>query len=130
MTSQIDNWTIHHKAVTESTNLDARDGQPGDVFVADAQTAGRGSKWILKCILPGSGRISGRQDASAGSCPVCKGMVLTKKAPAAKRSRQSKMTILSSPIRTETASAVNTVGSGISPDHAYLCGPLADCHRR
>ena len=42
MISQIDNWTIHHKAVTESTNLDARDGQPGDVFVADEQTAGRG----------------------------------------------------------------------------------------
>ena len=38
----IDGWTIHHTAVTESTNLDARDGKPGDVFVADEQTAGRG----------------------------------------------------------------------------------------
>ena len=36
------NWTIRHKAVTESTNLDARDGKPGDVFTADEQTAGRG----------------------------------------------------------------------------------------
>ena len=35
-------WTVHHKAVTESTNLDARDGKPGDVFTADEQTAGRG----------------------------------------------------------------------------------------
>lgn len=35
-------WRIHHKAVTESTNLDARTGRPGDVFTADAQTAGRG----------------------------------------------------------------------------------------
>ena len=35
-------WTIHHKAVTESTNLDARSGKPGDVFTADEQTAGRG----------------------------------------------------------------------------------------
>ena len=26
----IDGWTIHHTAVTESTNLDARSGQPGD----------------------------------------------------------------------------------------------------
>ena len=42
MISQIDNWTIHHKAVTESTNLDARNGKPGEVFVADEQTAGRG----------------------------------------------------------------------------------------
>ena len=36
------NWTIRHKAVTESTNLDAREGKPGDVFTADEQTAGRG----------------------------------------------------------------------------------------
>ena len=38
----LDGWTIHHKAVTESTNLDAHDGKPGDVFTADEQTAGRG----------------------------------------------------------------------------------------
>ena len=35
-------WRIHHKAVTASTNLDARAGRPGDVFTADEQTAGRG----------------------------------------------------------------------------------------
>ena len=35
-------WRIHHKAVTASTNLDARAGRPGDVFMADEQTAGRG----------------------------------------------------------------------------------------
>ena len=40
--TRLDNWTIHHKAVTESTNLDARGGKPGDVFTADEQTAGRG----------------------------------------------------------------------------------------
>ena len=40
--TRLDNWTIHHKAVTESTNLDARAGKSGDVFVADEQTAGRG----------------------------------------------------------------------------------------
>jgi len=39
---KLDNWTIYHKAVTESTNLDARRGKPGDVFTADEQTAGRG----------------------------------------------------------------------------------------
>ena len=33
---------IHWKSVTESTNLDARDGAHGDVFAADYQTAGRG----------------------------------------------------------------------------------------
>ena len=38
----IDRWTVRHKAVTDSTNLDARAGKPGDVFTADEQTAGRG----------------------------------------------------------------------------------------
>ena len=41
-------WSIHHKRVTESTNLDARAGSHGDVFTADFQTAGRGRldhKW-------------------------------------------------------------------------------------
>ena len=38
----LDGWTVYHKAVTESTNLDARAGKPGDVFTADEQTAGRG----------------------------------------------------------------------------------------
>ena len=42
-------WRIHHKAETESTNLDARAGRHGDVFTADFQTAGRGRldhKWL------------------------------------------------------------------------------------
>ena len=39
---ELDGWTVYHKAVTESTNLDARSGKPGDVFTADEQTAGRG----------------------------------------------------------------------------------------
>ena len=42
-------WRILHKSVTESTNKDALGGKPGDVFVADMQTAGRGRldhKWL------------------------------------------------------------------------------------
>ncbi len=35
-------WTIHHRAETDSTNRDALQGSPGDVFTADFQTAGRG----------------------------------------------------------------------------------------
>jgi len=35
-------WRVRHRAVTESTNRDARAGAPGDVFTADLQTAGRG----------------------------------------------------------------------------------------
>ena len=36
------NWRLYHKESTLSTNLDARQGRPGDVFTADEQTAGRG----------------------------------------------------------------------------------------
>ena len=42
-------YRIHHKAVTASTNLDARAGLPGDVYTAAEQTAGRGRlthKWL------------------------------------------------------------------------------------
>ena len=35
-------FRIHHRKVTVSTNLDARNGVPGDVFTADEQTSGRG----------------------------------------------------------------------------------------
>lgn len=35
-------FRLHWKRVTESTNLDARAGAHGDVYTADAQTAGRG----------------------------------------------------------------------------------------
>ena len=42
-------WKVRHRAVTESTNLDALGGEPGDVFSADLQTAGRGRldhRWL------------------------------------------------------------------------------------
>ena len=42
-------WTIYHKPETGSTNADARAGSPGDVHVADFQTAGRGRldhRWL------------------------------------------------------------------------------------
>ncbi len=42
-------WKMRHRAVTESTNLDALGGEPGDVFTADLQTGGRGRlnhRWL------------------------------------------------------------------------------------
>ena len=35
-------FRFHHRETTASTNADARAGRPGDVFVAEFQTAGRG----------------------------------------------------------------------------------------
>ena len=42
------NWRVFRKETTQSTNLDAAAGAPGDVFTAAVQTAGRGRldhKW-------------------------------------------------------------------------------------
>ncbi len=42
-------WRVRHHAVTGSTNRDALDGAPGDVFTADMQTDGRGRldhRWL------------------------------------------------------------------------------------
>ena len=44
-------WLITHVEETESTNLLARSGRPGDVFTADYQTAGRGRldhRWLAE----------------------------------------------------------------------------------
>lgn len=44
-------FRVHHRARTESTNLDARAGRSGDVFTADEQTAGRGRldhRWLAE----------------------------------------------------------------------------------
>lgn len=44
-------WRIEHVEETESTNLLARSGRPGDVFTADYQTAGRGRldhRWLAE----------------------------------------------------------------------------------
>ena len=44
-------FTLIHRERTESTNLDARAGAPGDVFTAREQTAGRGRldhRWLAR----------------------------------------------------------------------------------
>ena len=49
MTEACPHWRVQHRAVTESTNKDALSGEPGDVFTADHQTAGRGRldhRWL------------------------------------------------------------------------------------
>ena len=77
----IDRWTVHHKAVTESTNADARGGRPGDVFTADEQTAGRGRLdhvWIsppgenltLSAVLD----VSGRNPQEVATLPLVVGL--------------------------------------------------------
>ena len=76
-------WRIHHRAETESTNLDARAGAPGDVFTADCQTAGRGRldhKWLsppgenllLSAVLP----VGGLQPDQVATLPLVAGLAV------------------------------------------------------
>ena len=62
-------WRISHFSSTGSTNADARDGKPGDVFTADFQTAGRGRldhKWLS---APGENLIMSVVLDVAGAAP-------------------------------------------------------------
>ena len=79
------NWRIHHKAETESTNLDARAGRHGDVFTADFQTAGRGRLdhvWesprgrdlLMSVVLD----VAGRSPAEVATLPLVAGLAVAK----------------------------------------------------
>lgn len=81
-------WRIHHKAETVSTNLDAREGRPGDVFTADFQTAGRGRldhKWLSP---PGTNlmmsvvlSVEGLAHEQVATLPLVVGLAVAKAMP-------------------------------------------------
>ncbi len=80
----MDEWRTYWKATTESTNVDARVGRPGDVFVADFQTAGRGRldhRWLAP---PGANLmfsvvldVAGREPAEVATLPLAVGLAVT-----------------------------------------------------
>lgn len=78
-------WRIHNKAKTGSTNIDARDGSPGDVFTADFQTAGRGRldhKWqsppgtnlMMSIVLP----VAGLPPEQVATLPLVMGLAVVR----------------------------------------------------
>ena len=78
-------WRIHSKAKTGSTNIDARDGSPGDVFTADFQTAGRGRldhKWLsppgtnlmMSIVLP----VAGLPPEQVATLPLVVGLAIVR----------------------------------------------------
>ena len=78
-------WTIHHRFETESTNLDARAGRPGDAFTADFQTAGRGRldhRWhsargenlVMSVVLP----VAGIDPADVATLPLAVGLAVVR----------------------------------------------------
>lgn len=76
-------FAIHFKETTESTNNDARPGNPGDVFLASRQTAGRGRighKWLsapgdnLTCSIVLS--VDGMPPETAATLPLAVGLAV------------------------------------------------------
>jgi len=75
------NWRVFHKAVTDSTNRDARAGSPGDVFTADFQTAGRGRlghRWLsppgANLMMSAVVGVGGLEPGHAATLPLVAGL--------------------------------------------------------
>lgn len=78
-------WRVRRVLVTASTNQDARTGQPGEVFVADSQTAGRGRlghRWLapsgtallMSAVLP----TFARPEAEVATLPLVAGLAVAR----------------------------------------------------
>lgn len=83
------NWRIHHCAETVSTNIDARDGAPGDVFTADYQTCGRGRldhRWLspagTNLLMSAVVGVEGMDPVSVSTLPLTAGLAVIKAMPA------------------------------------------------
>ena len=79
----MDKWRTYWKATTDSTNADARDGRPGDVFVADFQTAGRGRldhRWLappgVNLMFSAVLDVAGREPAEVATLPLAVGLAV------------------------------------------------------
>ena len=76
-------WRIKHVEETESTNLLARSGRPGDVFTADFQTAGRGRldhRWLAErgqnLMMSVVIDVSGLEAEHAATLPLAVGLAV------------------------------------------------------
>lgn len=76
-------WRIEHVEETESTNLLARSGRPGDVFTAGFQTAGRGRldhRWLSargqNLMMSAVIDVSGLEAEHAATLPLAVGLAV------------------------------------------------------
>jgi BirA family biotin operon repressor/biotin-[acetyl-CoA-carboxylase] ligase len=81
--------TVYWKEETDSTNLDARAGKPGDVFVADFQRAGRGRLDHVWLAAKGANltfsavlATAGREAADVATLPLVVGLAVVRAATA------------------------------------------------
>lgn len=78
-------FKLHHKKETGSTNLDAREGSHGEVFIADYQSEGRGRldhKWEAKrgenLMMSVVLSVEGMEPEKVATLPIVMGLAATK----------------------------------------------------
>ena len=98
-------WRVRHRAVTGSTNKDALGGQPGDVFTADHQTAGRGRldhRWLSppgeNLMMSAVIDVSGVPLEEAATLPLVVGLAVAQALESVVASRQSKEPVAKPPL--------------------------------
>lgn len=76
-------WRIHHFSETDSTNRLAKDGEPGDVFTADHQSAGRGRldhKWLSppgqNLMMSAVVDVAGMEPSEVATFPLVAGLAV------------------------------------------------------
>ena len=82
------NWKIHHRAETDSTNLDARAGTHGDVFTAGFQSSGRGRldhRWLsppgVNLLMSAVLDVGGIDPHEVATLPLVVGFAVVKSLP-------------------------------------------------
>lgn len=82
------NWKIHHRAETDSTNLDARAGAHGDVFTAGFQSSGRGRldhRWLsppgVNLLMSAVLDVGGIDPHEVATLPLVVGFAVVKSLP-------------------------------------------------
>lgn len=78
-------WRILHKDVTESTNVDALCGHPGDVFTADLQMSGRGRldhRWLspvgMNLMMSAVIGVDGMPPEEVATLPIVVGLAVAR----------------------------------------------------
>jgi BirA family biotin operon repressor/biotin-[acetyl-CoA-carboxylase] ligase len=86
------NWRLHHRSETESTNLDARNGEHGDVFTADFQSSGKGRlnhRWLsppgVNLLMSAVLSVEDLAPEHAATLPLAIGLAVVKALPEEER---------------------------------------------
>ena len=93
-------WRIYWKSATGSTNVDAREGVHGDVYVADFQTSGRGRldhRWLapagVNLTFSAVLDVSGMPPEEVATMPLVAGLAVARTANRILEGRSARLTV-------------------------------------